>query len=1054
MKMNKYILLAAIGMGMISMNACTDDSSVSVSGDSQKDNTKDDGPNGNKKDDDNPGKKDDDKKDDDNPGKKDEQNPESCKDQCAKDTKRCEDNKIWLCDSSESECLEWRIIKECPSGTQCDEESFSCKADCSTACDPNALMRCDGNSLQKCETDENGCVVWSEEEQCEDGCDQQSLACRQVCKSECSPGEKKCSDSGIATCMDSDGKGCGAWGNPEPCETGKECKENPVECVASCTSECEAGKEEFLAASYRVCKDSDGHGCMKWETQTTCQKGEEFDKASKQCKPVCGDNCEKFSIVFLPDTQEYVRNAGGGEILRKQLDWINKNYKSKDWNIKAVMHLGDMTDTNDPKAWAMNDEAYRKYLDSIDLAYLPGTGNHDYLMCADNDSAVATCYYSRGGTRFSSHGKFNNDRFKNKNWSYAKFGTFKYTGNSYLTMTVSGIKFLLIALEFAPRKDTLCWAEEIIGKHPDHKVIITTHAYLNSYADTVERDNKTQKYGRNTYTAGSGPDSLATGAHGFEVYQELAARHNNIILVASGHVSSNTFRIHKGNADNWFNEMLVDYQTEDPANGRCAHSHANGGSGGGWMRILTFDPANYTIQANTITPLPDSYFYKNKKWFYCSPDPEAENVCYEADPNKTPAAPLSAEDIAKANTTTHKFTVNYDFVTPVDYKKTDGNVGFTHMFVNDISSGNQNNPAIAMNRKTRDFVVVWSDEAYDSDADSGKDTDGTGNHDIRARVMCEIGCPKVSQFTVNTTTAGHQRNPDVAMNTAGDFVVVWTNAQDNSVYMRKFDSAGKELVKETKVNTSGKADMPTVGIAGDGSYVVTWQDGDIYMRGFDAKGSELFSQRKVAASDLEANGRRNLPDIGMAEDGAFVITWEDDVDGNETYEIRARGFNKDGSERIKQIAVNVVSDNQQRDPSIGMNSKGDFFIAWEDDTDGNEIYRIRMRAFDRDGKETTKDTFVSTPGQDATDPSICMTDNGVAFFSWAAKEFEKGSTTYKNVAMHSRSDKLSDELLVSPIYSGTQDQPAIACAANTRNVVVWHDDLDGNDYYEIMCKGF
>ena len=1033
-----------------------------------------------------------------------------CANPCTENERECRDNAIWACQKEGAECPSWRHIAQCGEGTQCDIATHTCQSDCSVTCDPEAQMRCHGNALQTCVTDENGCGTWEVLEECEETCDSATLQCEQSCKSACTVGDKKCVDDGIATCEDADGNGCGVWGDAVACGDGKECKTDPVECIVACTSECKAGEEQVLATQYKVCSDSNGQGCMKWELQTKCKQGEYLDKDTKECKAVCGKNCEKFSIVFLPDTQEYMRSpsdgSGQGATFMEQLKWIEKNYK--EWNIKAVMHLGDMTDTNDSTAWAMTDSAYKTYLDDnkLDLAYLPGTGNHDYLDCNDDHhAAVQNCVFSRGGTQFSTKGKFNNDRYKNKKWTYAKFGTFKYTGNAYLTMTVSGIKFLLMSLEFAPRKDTLCWAEEIIKQHPDHKVIVTTHSYLNNTADSVKRENDSRY--TTGYAAGSANDSglPATGASGFEIYKELAARHNNIILMAAGHIVSNTFRLNKGNAGNWFGEMLVDYQEENPTqkiaeNNRCTHSHLNGGSGGGWMRILTFDPANYTIEAKTLSPMPDDYLYNNEQKFYCNPHPNYKNTSYPEDPNASPAQSLSADNVAKeniekidttclnlarikngdnnyrnmvpkdkdgigdyfadpANTTCHTFTVDYDFVTPVDYKVTDGNVGFTHRTINSIADGNQETPSVAMSRTTRNFVAVWADEGYAKDGNSNKDKDGKGNHDIRARVLCETGCNKVDQFTVNDKRDGHQHHPDVAMNPNGDFVVVWSSSTDESVYMSKFNITGTELIKETKVNTSGKADRAAVAMADDGSYVVTWQDGDIYMRGFKANGEELFAQTKVSMVAMKPNGKRSLPDIGMDKDGNFVITWEDEHEGNDENNIRARGFSRNGSERIKEFVVNIELNGPQLDPSIGMSSNGEFTIAWEDDTDINGVYRIRMQRFDKDGvKRQNEDQFVSSSGQNATDPSICMDDNGKTAFSWAAKSFKESETaTRTDITVRRTLDKtntFSKEELANFIYSGIEDQPAIACSAQDRYVILWHDDLDGNNYYEIMGKGF
>ena len=957
-----------------------------------------------------------------------------CENKCSDGEKKCELNSIWVCNKGDQGCYDWAELQACPSGTNCDPSSFICKAGCAEVCDANNMKRCSGTKLQQCETDENGCASWILLEECEGACDSQTLQCPvEQCTSECTIGEKACSGQyAYKTCVDTNSDGCGEWSNVTNCGSGQECKGSPAQCVTTCTSECTAGATQVYATSYKACEDT-GNGCYKWKDKLSCSKGQYLDANSKTCKAVCS-KCEKFSIVFLPDTQEYTRPANKGTILKQDLQWIIDNKST--YNIKAVMHLGDMTDTNTEEAWGFNNTVYAATLDKSGIPYLTGTGNHDYLNCASNSSAVDSCKYGRGNTNISKYGKFNNSRFNGKSW----FGTYKYTGNSYITITASGVKLLLMSLEFAPRKDTICWAESVIKSHPDHKVIITTHAYLNSSADDA-KPNDSGKY-TSGYAAGSKTGGLSTGAGGKELLNELTTRHNNIILIANGHINASTFRINKGNAGNWFNEMIVDYQVENIGDGKCDHTHNYGGGGGGWMRILTFDPANYTITAKTVTPVAASKFKGGEKRFFCTSD-------YPKLADSGASTKLSVG--GKTNTTNHAFIVDYDFVTPVDYKVTDGNTGFTHRNINSISDGNQNNPAVAMSRESRNFVAVWADDAYNDD---GKDTDGANNQDIRARIFCETGCNKVSQFTVNATTSGNQKNPDVAMDINGNSIFVWTNASDNNVYMRKFNLSGKALFSDTKVNTSGKADMAKVGIADDGSYVVTWQNGtDIFMRGFDANGKQTFAQTGVSTAALQSGGKRNLPVIGMAADGTYVIAWEDDVDGNGYYEIRARGFNKNGSQRLKQFAVNTVNDGQQRRPAIGMSSEGKFAIAWEDDADKNDVYRIRMHSFNKDGTDITKDAHVSAAGESATRPTVCMQKNGTAHFGWQAKKFV-GTEEYTNVNVRNSSSDLSKESLVSPITSGIQDQPASACADNGRRVYVWHDDLDGNGKYEIMGKGF
>ncbi len=54
----------------------------------------------------------------------------------------------------------------------------------------------------------------------------------------------------------------------------------------------------------------------------------------------------------------------------------------------------------------------------------------------------------------------------------------------------------------------------------------------------------------------------------------------------------------------------------------------------------------------------------------------------------------------------------------------------------------------------------------------------------------------------------------------------------------------------------------------------------------------------------------------MTIDGKFVVVWEDDKDGNGYYQIYARGFNANGSQRFADMTVNSVASGQQRRPAI------------------------------------------------------------------------------------------------------------------------------------------
>ena len=102
------------------------------------------------------------------------------------------------------------------------------------------------------------------------------------------------------------------------------------------------------------------------------------------------------------------------------------------------------------------------------------------------------------------------------------------------------------------------------------------------------------------------------------------------------------------------------------------------------------------------------------------------------------------------------------------------------------------------------------------------------------------GQPVGPEFLVNTYTTGDQGQPVAAMDSSGDFVVVWTSlaAQDGSgfgIFGQRYDSSGASAGPEFPVNsyTTSQQFNPSVSAAAAaGDFVAMWmsagQDGSGY----------------------------------------------------------------------------------------------------------------------------------------------------------------------------------------------------------------------------------
>ena len=93
----------------------------------------------------------------------------------------------------------------------------------------------------------------------------------------------------------------------------------------------------------------------------------------------------------------------------------------------------------------------------------------------------------------------------------------------------------------------------------------------------------------------------------------------------------------------------------------------------------------------------------------------------------------------------------------------------------------------------------------------------------------EPGTRLAGEFQVNTETAVNQRNPAIARDADGDFVVAWQSyGQDGSgdgIYAQRYNADGSAAGGEFLVNTetSGNQFGPAIALDVDGDFVVAWQ---------------------------------------------------------------------------------------------------------------------------------------------------------------------------------------------------------------------------------------
>lgn len=126
-------------------------------------------------------------------------------------------------------------------------------------------------------------------------------------------------------------------------------------------------------------------------------------------------------------------------------------------------------------------------------------------------------------------------------------------------------------------------------------------------------------------------------------------------------------------------------------------------------------------------------------------------------------------------------------------------------------------PSVAMNSQGT-FVVAWDGHSEKASED-----------DIRARVFSGDGASLTSEILVNTTQTGAQTNPRAAIDSSGQFLVVWegpsADPNNTDVFGQNLDAPGPRIGEEARLNSllAGNQSQPSVCLWDSGRFLAVWQ---------------------------------------------------------------------------------------------------------------------------------------------------------------------------------------------------------------------------------------
>lgn len=322
-----------------------------------------------------------------------------------------------------------------------------------------------------------------------------------------------------------------------------------------------------------------------------------------------------FALNHMTDTQFYAE--GFQDVFRQMSSWVVANANAR--KIAYNSHTGDIIENwiagnNSHERADREFTASKKIMSMINDANIPNgilPGNHDNFWGHDN-------------TKYNEY--FPASMYQDKPW----FGeTWTKDDNAAHSDFFShdGVDFLVLSLPYRSSGAQQAWASAQAKAHPNHNVIIATHAYLNTAGtrDTVDA----------RYTSSAQ-----------EVWDTVVAPNENVFLVLGGHfhgvvtnyadpvtgeqtdateLARNTFAIgNVGNTGRTVVEMLADYQgyrsTVPAPRGDILDRDT------GFQRLLQFDLDANLMAVNAYSPSLDSF----EAWKYDEPNFRGDAARYDA----------------------------------------------------------------------------------------------------------------------------------------------------------------------------------------------------------------------------------------------------------------------------------------------------------------------------------------------------------------------------------------------------------------------------------------
>jgi hypothetical protein len=377
---------------------------------------------------------------------------------------------------------------------------------------------------------------------------------------------------------------------------------------------------------------------------------------------------------------------------------------------------------------------------------------------------------------------------------------------------------------------------------------------------------------------------------------------------------------------------------------------------------------------------------------------------------------------------------------------------YSEFTVNTTKAGDQTHSSVAA-LPGGGSVVVWQSSTGD----------GSGTC-VKGQILDAKGQPIGSEFTVNSTTAGDQLLPQVAVLANGNFEVLWSSGvyikgqkfsytYDSDAQISGVTMSGAEFNVNSGTAASNQTN-PAIAVLPDGGYMAVWQataNGvwEVFGRQYDASGAPVNGQTVLAVTTLGApwalgaGDWQPLPSITTLSDGRVAIAYTTKGNG---YDATVMLYDPATQTTGTPIVVNQTLANDQASPVVTALGNGNFIVTWDSNNNGGPDqtgFSVWGRLYNSEGHALSDEFLINTAtAGDQHLPIVVSRDDGsfvVVFVS--ATDGAPGAGTYGIYAQYFDADgnKVGQQMQINQLAYGDQVEVDAIFLEGGQLYVTWTD---------------